>query len=192
MVGLWTSYTWDGSGLITPASFTGVVGLGFVGLETGKITGYIEKMAVVSIPGYTPKFNVIDLTETAESPNNNTSYRGGLQSIDKSFSASPILVPQPLAFPVSYDIGFIESAVITLSGIWFDGLHGRDAVMEDIRTGKTLISENYVQSPLVFLVSNRAYFVQITGYSSNLVGGQGDILSFRLGLSICSGNGHYV
>lgn len=184
-IGMWHAYAM--SGTIAPASPTGVVGLGYV----GKVPSGMQ-MATVTIEGFNATFNVIDLTETAESPNAKTSYRGGIQSVDKSFSSAPVLIPIPLEFPIGYDIGFVESSVLTIAGVWFDGLHGRDQVMEDLRTSKKLVTDKYRMSPYVFLLSDRAYFVMMTGYSSNIVGGQGDIISFRLGLSISSGNSHYL
>lgn len=184
MTGLWKSYYFL-DGAIKPASYTGVLALGYVGNSVGA-------MATASVDGCNVNFNLIDLTETAVSPHTDTSYRGGIQSVDKSFSASPILVPLPLDFAVGYDIGFIESAVITIAGVWFDGITGRDEIMEDLRTCKSLVDVNRSQSPYVLLLSNRAYFVMLTGYSSNIIGGQGDVISFRLGLSICSGEGHYI
>jgi len=187
-VGMWHDYAWAAGSPITPASFTGVLALGFVPISTMG-DGYGQ----FTIPGANVTFTAVDLTEIAESPNNTTSYRGGIQSVDKSFSANPILIAIPQEFSTGYDINYIESAVITIAGVWFDGLiiSGRDAILEDLRTSKHWVNPMYYQSPFVLLLSNRAYFVYITGYSSNIVGGQGGVISFRLGLSICSIKGHY-
>lgn len=183
--GGWHDYSWV-AGAICPATPTGTLALGFVpSAPMGNDYG------IVAIEGFTSQFTMIDLTEIAQHPDSAVSYRGGIQSVDKSFSASPINIPIPEQLAVGTDIGFVESAVITIAGVWFDGLNGRDRIMEDIRTTKKIIDERFRQSPLVFLLSNRAYFVMLTGYSSNILGGQGDIISIRLGLSICSGQGHY-
>lgn len=184
--GQWYDYTWK-SGII-PASYVGVLALGFAAASVMDATKY----GLVNISGFNQDFTMIDLTETAEDPNGSTSYRGGIQSVDKSFSASPLTIPIPQELPVGFDIGFVESAVFTIAGVWFDGIDGRDSIMEDLRTSKLLIEERRQASPLIIVLSNRAYFVHITGYSSNIVGGQGNIVSFRLGLSICSGTGHYT
>jgi len=187
-IGGWHDYEWKSSASIVPASKTGVVGLGFI---LNPDTTYPS--GVVTITGFTPEFTVIDLSEPGTDPVNgfgtkNTAYVGGIQSVDKSFSGTAITVPVPFDLATGgTDIGFVESAVITIAGVWFDGLTGRDSILEDLRTTKSWVDERYRQFPFVFLMSNRAYFVFITGYSSNFVGGQGNILSFRLGLSICSG-----
>lgn len=182
--GGWHTYTWASG--ITPASPSGVLALGFV-------ANGLPVYSAVAVDGLTAglQFSVIDLTESEQSTDPNCIYRGGIQSVDKSFSASPILIPVPERLAVGYDIGFIESAVVTIAGVWFDGIAGRDSIMEDLRTTKKLVSPTYKQSPLVLMISDRLYPVFITGYSSNIVGGQGNIISFRLGLSICSFTGHY-
>lgn len=182
--GRWHIPVWGGA--IVPASPTGVLALGFVS------SGVVTFSSVVTIDGISEvAFSMIDLTENEQSDHPEIKYRGGIQSVDKGFTASPINIPIPQEFPVGFDIGFIESAVFTIAGVWFDGLEGRDGYLEDIRTSKKLISEPYRQSPLILVVSNRAYPVLITGYSSNIVGGQGNIISFRLGLAISSLTGHY-
>ncbi len=183
-IGLWHGYTW--SGTVIPASPTGTLALGFVSSGVKTYPGSISISGITAV-----SFTMMDLTETQESPDPDIVYRGGIQSVDKGFSSSPILIPIPVKFPVGFDIGFVDSAVITIAGVWFDGLEGRDAVMEDLRTSKKCISANYRQSPLVLILSSRAYPVFITGYSSNIVGGQGNIISFRLGLSISDFKGHY-
>lgn len=187
--GSWYDYSWV-AGYLEPASKTGVLALGYV-----PATEYIPlgtDYSKVTIGGSTQEFTLIDLTECEQSVDPEVKYRGGIQSVDKSFSASPILVPIPRRFAEGYDIGFIESAVITIAGVWFDGLRGRDMIIEDIRTSQKCIDETKRGHPLVLILSERAYFVFITGYSSNIVGGNGNIISFRLGLSICSGTGHYT
>jgi hypothetical protein len=185
-IGGWHTYSWDGGSSIIPASQTGVLGLGFVPSDIAP--SFNSK---ITITDANTTFSVIDLTETEKSEDATIAYRGGIQSIDKSFSSSPITIPIPEEHQTGYDIGFIDSAVITISGIWFDGLTGRDSYLEDLRTTKKIIMEKYRASPLVLLMSTRAYFVMLTGYSSNIIGGQGDIISFRLGLSICQLQGHY-
>jgi len=185
-MGRWHSYTWTGSES-DPTTNVGVMGLGFyakAGIETD-----LCKITVDGIQDI--QFTVIDLTESESSPDKDVMYKGGIQSIDKGFSASPILIPIPEEFATGFDIGFVESATITISGVWFDGLDGRDAMLEDLRTSKKIVHPDYHQSPLVFLLSSRAYPVFITGYSSNILGGQGNVISIRLGLSITSFNGHY-
>lgn len=181
--GLWHTYTWGGS--ITPTSQEGALALGFVAAVAGTC-------AQITIAGVNATFSMVDLTESEESTDPTIAYRGGIQSVDKGFTASPILIPIPEQFPTGFDIGFVESGVFTISGVWFDGLDGRDRTLEDLRTSKKCIATAYKQSPLVLVISNRAYPVFITGYSSNIVGGQGKIISFRLGLAIASFNGHYA
>lgn len=184
-MGLWHSYSWVVSSY-TPTTNVGVMGLGFIPVST------YPGLAEVQIGGISGlNFAVIDLTESESSPDKDIMYKGGIQSIDKGFSASPILIPIPEEFSTGFDIGFIESSTITISGVWFDGLDGRDAMLEDLRTSKKIIHTDHHQSPLVFLLSSRAYPVFITGYSSNILGGQGKVISIRLGLSISSFNGHY-
>lgn len=185
-MGRWHSYTWSGSES-DPTTNVGVMGLGFYAKE-GVGTG-LCKITVGGISDI--QFTVIDLTESESSPDKDIMYKGGIQSIDKGFSASPILIPIPEEFATGFDIGFVESSTITISGVWFDGLDGRDAMLEDLRTSKKIIHTDHHQSPLVFLLSSRAYPVFITGYSSNILGGQGKVISIRLGLSISSFNGHY-
>lgn len=181
--GLWHTYTLSGGGT---ESHVGILGLGFVAKAS------ISGLALASIGGINGvEFTVVDLTETAESTDENVKYRGGIQSVDKGFTASPILLPIPEEFPTGFDIGFVESGIFTISGVWFDGLDGRDQILEDLRTSKKLIHDNYKQSPFVLLLSNRAYPVFITGYSTNILGGQGNVISIRLGLAIASFNGHY-
>jgi hypothetical protein len=185
VLGGWHSYTLLVGGL-APASPTGTLALCYY--PSSMLPASSD---TVTINGFTGTFNVIDLTECEQSSDKDIKYKGGIQSVDKSFSSSPILVPIPEVFNTGYDIGFIESSVITIAGVWFDGLNGRDALMEDIRTTKKAIDERYRADPLILLLSDRAYFVMVTGYSSNVVGGMGNIISFRLGLSICQGMGHY-
>ena len=185
-MGRWHSYSWVVSSY-APTTNVGVMGLGFIP-QTSPYPGLAE----IQISGIdTLKFAVIDLTESESSPDKDIMYKGGIQSIDKGFSAAPILIPIPEEFSTGFDIGFIESATITISGVWFDGLDGRDAMLEDLRTSKKIVHSSHKQSPLVFLLSSRAYPVFITGYSSNILGGQGKVISIRLGLSISSFNGHY-
>ena len=185
-MGRWHSYAWAGSES-APTTNVGVMGLGFIP-QTSPYPGLAE-IQIGGISGL--NFAVIDLTESESSPDKDIMYKGGIQSIDKGFSAAPILIPIPEEFSTGFDIGFIESATITISGVWFDGLDGRDAMLEDLRTSKKIVHSSHKQSPLVFLLSSRAYPVFITGYSSNILGGQGKVISIRLGLSISSFNGHY-
>jgi len=185
-MGRWHSYTWTGSES-DPTTNVGVMGLGFYAKA-----GIEPDLCKITVDGIQDiQFTVIDLTESESSPDKDVMYKGGIQSIDKGFSASPILIPIPEEFSTGFDIGFVESATITISGVWFDGLDGRDAMLEDLRTSKKIVHPDYHQSPLVFLLSSRAYPVFITSYSSNILGGQGNIISIRLGLSITSFNGHY-
>ena len=184
-MGRWHSYSWVVSSY-APTTNVGVMGLGFIPVST------YPGLAEIQISGISGlNFAVIDLTESESSPDKDIMYKGGIQSIDKGFSAAPILIPIPEEFSTGFDIGFIESATITISGVWFDGLDGRDAMLEDLRTSKKIVHSSHKQSPLVFLLSSRAYPVFITGYSSNILGGQGKVISIRLGLSITSFNGHY-
>ena len=184
-MGRWHSYSWVVSSY-APTTNVGVMGLGFIPVST------YPGLAEIQISGISGlNFAVIDLTESESSPDKDIMYKGGIQSIDKGFSAAPILIPIPEEFSTGFDIGFIESATITISGVWFDGLDGRDAMLEDLRTSKKIVHSSHKQSPLVFLLSSRAYPVFITGYSSNILGGQGKVISIRLGLSISSFNGHY-
>lgn len=185
-MGRWHSYSWVVSSY-APTTNMGVMGLGFIP-QTSPYTGLAE-IQIGGISGL--NFAVIDLTESESSPDKDIMYKGGIQSIDKGFSASPILIPIPEEFPTGFDIGFVDSSTITISGVWFDGLDGRDAMLEDLRTSKKIIHADHHQSPLVLLLSSRAYPVFITGYSSNILGGQGKVISIRLGLSISSFNGHY-
>jgi hypothetical protein len=185
-MGRWHSYSWVVSSY-TPTTNVGVMGLGFIP-QTSPYPGLAE-VQIGGISGL--NFAVIDLTESESSPDKDIMYKGGIQSIDKGFSAAPILIPIPEEFSTGFDIGFIESSTITISGVWFDGLDGRDAMLEDLRTSKKIIHTDHHQSPLVFLLSSRAYPVFVTGYSSNIIGGQGKVISIRLGLSISSFNGHY-
>lgn len=159
----------------------GVVALGFIGVASGALA------TITGIPGL-ETFVMIDLTEPGGTSD---TYKGGIQSVDKGFTAAPMLIPIPLQMPVSWDIGMVDSGVITIAGVWFDGLDGRDSVLEDLRTEKSHVTEQYRMSPFFLFLSKRAYPVMITGYSSNIVGGQGNIISFRLGLAICSLTGHY-
>lgn len=184
-MGRWHSYSWVVSSY-APTTNVGVMGLGFIPVSTYPGLAEIQISGISSL-----NFAVIDLTESESSPDKDVMYKGGIQSIDKGFSASPILIPIPEEFATGFDIGFVESATITISGVWFDGLDGRDAMLEDLRTSKKIVHPDYHQSPLVFLLSSRAYPVFITGYSSNILGGQGKVISIRLGLSITSFNGHY-
>jgi hypothetical protein len=180
-----TYYSYNFTGSIIPASKEGVVGLGFIPAAGVNWSEFAQ----VTIDGFTGTFVVIDITEPGGT---NDAYRGGIQSVDKSFSGQGISVPLPFELPLAAaDIGFVDSATITIAGVWFDGLNGRDKVLEDLRTEKKYVHETYQTAPYVFLLSNRAYFVWLTGYSANIVGGQGNIISVRLGLSICSGKGQY-
>lgn len=183
--GAWHSYTWGGS--IIPASPTGTLAIGFV--ATGPMSALPGQ---VTIEGVNATFSMLDLTEVEESTDPSIAYRGGIQSVDKGFTSSPILIPIPQALPTGFDIGFVESGVVTIAGVWFDGLNGRDRILEDLRTTKKCVNPSYQASPLVLVISERAYPVFITGYSSNIVGGQGNVISFRLGLAIASFNGHYA
>ena len=158
---------------------TGVVALGFIGVASG---------AAATVGGIEEQFVMIDLTEPGGT---SETYKGGIQSIDKGFTAAPMLIPIPLQMPVSWDIGMVDSGTFTIAAVWFDGLEGRDSILQDLRTEKTLVTEKYRMSPYILFLSNRAYPVMMTGYSSNIVGGQGDIISIRLGLAICSLQGHY-
>jgi len=203
MPGGWYEYTWQ-SGKY-PASKEGTLALGFVpanGVSDPEVRGQFK---VAGVNDYT--FEAIDLTETEQSSDTSCIYRGGIQSVDKGFTASPILIPLPEELQIGWDIGFVESGTITIAGVWFDGLgmvtmstgtqgqtkqtYSRDIIIEDLRTTKSLIKEECRQSPLILLLSSRAYPVLITGYSSNIIGGQGNTISIRLGLAICQLKGHY-
>lgn len=188
--GGWYSYSW--SGAIKPASNAGVVALGAI-LTSGYEDISSSSISISGISSLT--FNLIDLTETGmkktDNGFNDIVYRGGIQSLDKGFTSSPISIPIPVSLPVGYDIGFVDSGIVTIATVWFDGLDGRDKIFEDWRTLKNSISENYRSSPLIFVLSNRAYGAFLTGYSSNLIGGQGNIISARIGLQLCRLDEHY-
>jgi len=188
-IGGWHACTW--TGVASPTASTGILSLGFVPSTVGAAA--LTDAATITIEGTTEgtEFTMIDLTETHESTDPDIKYRGGIQSVDKGFTSSPILVPLPYQFQWGTEIGFVDSGVFTIAGVWFDGLAGRDMLLEDIRTTKKVIKEESRGSPLILVLSSRVYPVFITGYSSNIVGGQGNIISFRLGLAITSLDGHY-
>lgn len=110
---------------------------------------------------------------------------GGIQSINRTLTKTPILCPIPDDDPIGVDINIIESDTIRINTIWFDGIGDNSTYLaaENMFLKRGWSVENKTK-PYRLTMGDRQYYVMLNTWTADLTGGWGDTIPVSISLSI--------
>jgi hypothetical protein len=110
---------------------------------------------------------------------------GGVQSINRTLSKTPIIIPVPNQEPIGLDLNMIESDTIRINTIWFDGIGPNSTY---------IAAENFFMKvgwpdadkmkPYRFQMGSWQCWVMLNTWTADLSGGWGDTLPVTISLSV--------
>lgn len=110
---------------------------------------------------------------------------GGIQSISRSMTKNPIIIPIPDSEPIGVDINMIEADTFRISTIWFDGIaNGSTYASAETMFMKSDWAIADRSKPYRFQMGEREYYVMLNSWTADLTGGWGDTIPVTISLSI--------